>query len=165
MLVGMMGAGKSTVGALLAERLGRPFHDSDAEIEARTGHTVADIFDSEGEQAFRAEESAVMLDMLTFAEPSVIAAAGGAVLDPATRQRLAGTMVVWLRADPAVLASRVGDAAHRPLLAHDPVATLERLATEREALYAQVATVTVEVGELDPSQVVDAVLAGTGAPR
>lgn len=154
-LVGMMGSGKTTVGTQLAEGLGRRFVDSDAQVEARTGRTVREIFEHDGEQAYRVLEAEALADALDAEEPSVIAAAGGVVLDPENRRRLnQGAWVVWLRADPEVLAGRLlpsggerapSDPDHRPLLADDPEGTLRRLTTEREALYAEVADTTVEV--------------------
>ena len=97
-LVGMMGAGKSTIGRLAAERLGRAFLDSDAIIEGRTGRTVREIFAAEGEAAFRALESAVLLEALDSPQPCVIAAAGGVVLREENRAALerASARVVWL---------------------------------------------------------------------
>lgn len=94
-LIGMMGVGKSTVGRALARALGRPFLDSDDAVEARSGRTVADIFAADGEAAFRAVEAEVMAALLDDPRPSVIAAAGGSVLDAGTRERLrsAGTVV------------------------------------------------------------------------
>jgi shikimate kinase len=158
-LVGMMGAGKTTVGRLVAARTGRAFLDSDALVEARTGRTVAQIFADDGEAAFRAVEHEVLADMLDGDEPVVVAAAGGAVLDPANRARLSGAgTVVWLRAEPAALATRVRPGDHRPLLAQDPAGTLARLAGEREALYREVADVVVDVGGLTPDQVADRAL-------
>lgn len=158
-LVGMMGAGKTTVGRLVAARTGRPLLDSDSLVEARTGRTVAQIFAEEGEAAFRAIEHDVLGSMLGGDEPVVVAAAGGSVLDPANRARLvdSGT-VVWLRADPTALAARVRPGDHRPLLAEDPAGTLARLAEEREPLYRSVADVVVDVDGLSPDEVADRVL-------
>jgi shikimate kinase len=126
-LVGMMGTGKTTVGRLLAEQLGRPFIDTDEAVEARTGRTVAELFEAVGERGFRAEESAVLAAVLADPTPAVVAAAGGSVLDPANRQVIreagsVGGLVVWLRADVAVLARRVASGTHRPLLGDDPAA-------------------------------------------
>ena len=101
MLIGMMGSGKTTVGRSLAAALGRPLVDSDAQVEARTGRTVREIFESDGEAAYRVLEREALVDALGEAEPSVVAAAGGVVLDAGNRAVLqeAGT-VVWLRARP-----------------------------------------------------------------
>ena len=163
-LVGMMGAGKTTVGRLLAERTGRPFLDSDQAIERDTGRTVAEIFATDGEAAFRSLETQVLRDMLDRDEPAVIAAAGGTVLDATNRARMrARGTVVWLRVDPALLPERVHGSIHRPLLADDPAATLRRLAVERENLYRQTAHQTVDVDGLDPHQVADRIMAVTGA--
>ena len=150
-----MGVGKSTVGQALARRRGWDFVDSDARIEARTGRTVAEIWAAEGEPAFRRLEAEVLAEAVSADRPSVIAAAGGVVLDPASRARLQGCgSVVWLRARPDTLVPRVATGTHRPLLDRDPAAVLARLAAEREPLYAEVADVTVDVDGLTPEQVV-----------
>ncbi|MGH9093097.1 MAG: shikimate kinase, partial [Acidimicrobiales bacterium] len=109
LLVGMMGAGKTTVGRLLADRLGCAYLDSDAQVEAATGRTVPDLFETVGEPAFREAEAAALREALAGDRPVVVSVAGGAVLDPANRDllRRSGT-VVWLRAHPATLAARVG---------------------------------------------------------
>jgi shikimate kinase len=160
-LVGMMGAGKTTIGRGVAEALGRPLVDSDEQVEARTGRTVREIFETDGEPAYRALEREALRAALDAPEPAVIAAAGGVVLDPVNRMALAAAgTVVWLRADPAVLAARVdNDQDHRPLLADDPDGTLRRLDAERRALYAEVADHVVDVDDLDPDQAAAAVLA------
>ncbi|CAA9234279.1 MAG: Shikimate kinase I [uncultured Acidimicrobiales bacterium] len=160
MLIGMMGSGKTTVGRRLAAELGRPLVDSDAQVEARTGRTVREIFESDGEAAYRVLEREALVDALAEAEPSVVAAAGGVVLDPGNRAVLqeAGT-VVWLRARPEVLARRVSAGRdHRPLLGDDPLAALRRLDAERRPLYAEVADLVVDVDDLSTRQVVTAVL-------
>src|SRR5437868_9085836 len=120
-LVGMMGSGKTTVGRRLAQRLGWRYLDSDEQVEKDTGRTVPEIMASDGEQAFRAEESRALADAVDAPGPLVLSAAGGTVLDPKNREllRRAGT-VVWLRARPDTLVARVGDGAGRPLLSPDP---------------------------------------------
>nr|MBA3303085.1 bifunctional shikimate kinase/3-dehydroquinate synthase [Acidimicrobiia bacterium] len=133
-LVGMMGSGKTSVGELVAERLGRKLVDSDAVIEARTGRTVREIFEADGEAAFRTLESEALAEALASPQPAVVAAAGGVVLDEANRELLrsgGGRRVVWLDADPSVLAARVEKGDHRPLLGDDPEAAMVRLADGR----------------------------------
>lgn len=155
-LVGSMGAGKTSVGRALAERLGRPFLDSDALIEARTGRTVAEIFAADGEPGFRALESEVLREALDAPEPAVVAAAGGSVLDPGNRARIAAAgTVVWLHATPEVLAVRVRGATHRPLLDGDPEGTLARLGAEREPLYRSLADLELDVGDTPVTVLVD----------
>lgn len=142
----MMGAGKTTTGSAVAKILRRPFHDSDAEILARTGMTVPEIFAERGEPAFRAEERAVLAQALSSGVPSVIAVAGGAVFDPDSRRRIRrGGVVIWLRALPATLAARVGAGTGRPLLENDPAGTLARLDSLRRPVYRSLADEAVDV--------------------
>jgi shikimate kinase len=155
-----MGTGKTTVGHILADRLHRPFFDSDEMVEARTGRTVRDIFESDGEAAYRPLETEALLDALQSPVPAVIAAAGGVVLSPVNRKALrdhAGK-VVWLREDPVQLVDRAMSQDHRPLLERDPVGTLDRMGRERSPLYAEVADSIVDVGSKTPDEVADAVL-------
>jgi shikimate kinase len=163
-LVGMMGSGKTSVGTQVAARLGRPLLDSDAVIEERTGRTVREIFETDGEAAFRRLESDALAASLASPEPSVVAAAGGTVLDPANRRLLDadGTTVVWLDAEPATLAERVRAGDHRPLLGDDPGAALARLDGERRALYREVADHRIDVDDRSPEEAVAAVLALLG---
>jgi shikimate kinase len=160
-LVGLMGSGKTTVGQLLAGRLHRPFFDSDAMVEARTGRTVREIFETDGEAAYRPLETDALLEALSSPEPAVVAAAGGVVLSPVNRQALRehAARVVWLRADPSLLVERALRQDHRPLLEQDPAGTLLRMAADRTSLYMDVADEVIEVDHLTPAQVADRVMA------
>jgi shikimate kinase len=146
-LVGMMGAGKTTVARLLAGRLNRPFIDSDQELEARCGVKVPVIFEIEGEEGFRAREAAV-LDELTARSGIVLATGGGAVLRQENRERLgARGVVVYLRAQPRDLHMRTRHDKNRPLLATaDPQKRLEELYEQRDPLYREVADLVVDTG-------------------
>jgi shikimate kinase len=158
-LVGMMGSGKSTVGKRCAERLARPLVDTDEIVESLAGAPVAEVFTRDGEAAFRELERAAVADACAAPAPSVIAAGGGAVIDAENRARLrAAGVVVWLQAAPAKLAVRVRDASSRPLLHHDPTATLERLDTLRAPAYEAAAHEVVDTSGLSVAAVVDAVL-------
>lgn len=139
-LVGPMGAGKSSIGRRLAGHFGLPFVDADREIEARTGATVTTIFECEGEAGFRARECATLADLLA-GDGCVIASGGGAILDAGTRATLrARSFVVYLHVAVAHQSERLARDRTRPLLAGaDRDATLERLARERGPLYASVA--------------------------
>ncbi len=146
-LVGLMGAGKTTVGEQCAARLGRPFVDTDRLVEASTGLTIAEIFDQRGEAAFRELERDVVADACASPTPLVIACGGGAVLDADNRRRLRATgLVVWLQASPAELGTRVASATDRPLLrgGASAAATLERLTELRAPAYTAVAHATVD---------------------
>lgn len=159
-LVGMMGAGKTTVGRECARRLGRPFVDVDDVVAATAGMPIADIFSSRGEPAFRELERQAIADVCASPEPLVVACGGGAVLDADNRRRLRDAgVVVWLQAPPDVLVGRVGDGNGRPLLAGDPHGALRRLASMREPAYEAAAHRSVDAGEGDAGAVADAVLA------
>ncbi|MHB1987497.1 MAG: shikimate kinase [Acidimicrobiales bacterium] len=158
LLIGMMGAGKTTAGRAVARTMRRPFHDSDEEILAKTGMTVPEIFRTKGEASFRAEERAVLAYALSSPVPSVIAVAGGAVFDPDSRRRIRhGGVVVWLRARPRTLAGRVGLGDGRPLLELDPAASLARLDALRRPVYSSLADFAVDVDGLVPRAVVERV--------
>ncbi|MDQ8754892.1 shikimate kinase [Sphingosinicella sp. LHD-64] len=158
-LVGLMGAGKSTVGRRLAARLGRPFFDADAEIETAAGMTIAEIFERFGEAHFRDGERRVMARLID-GPAGVIATGGGAFADDATRALiLERGVAVWLDADIATLAERVGRRDHRPLLKdRDAAEVLSELAGRRNAAYAE-AHVTVRSGRGSIEKTVDAILA------
>jgi 5-deoxy-5-amino-3-dehydroquinate synthase len=171
-LIGLPGSGKSTVGPLLAARLGRQFVDTDAEIERASGMTAAQIFATEGETGFRARERAALAAASSAGRHAhrharlVVAVGGGAPTDPDSRETLSspGSTVVWLRASPATLAGRVGDATDRPLLAGDPPAALERLDLARRPLYSRLARAVVDVDGFTPDEAAEAVEAALAAP-
>jgi shikimate kinase len=146
-LVGMMGAGKTTIGRLLARRLKLRFLDCDHEIERRCGVKVPLIFDIEGEDGFRARETQVLAELTTL-EGVVLATGGGAVLAEPNRRRLAaGGTVVYLCARPEDLYERVRQDRNRPLLATaDPLARLSELYVQRDPLYREVADLIVDTG-------------------
>jgi shikimate kinase len=153
-LVGFMGAGKTTVGRALAARLGLPFVDSDRQIEQDAGCSVREIFAAQGEPAFRELERTAIAALL--AGPDVVLAlGGGAVEDPRTRQALAGVPVVFLEVDLAQATARTGPDGRRPMLQRPD---LPELFERRQAGYREVATVTVTTGDLSVEAVVDAVL-------
>lgn len=147
-LVGLMGAGKTTVGKLLAKRLGKVFYDCDQEIERATGVKVPVIFEIEGEVGFRARE-AKMLAELVNRKNIVLATGGGAVLAEANRKLLSENgVVVYLRAATAGLWQRTRHDKNRPLLkTADPRARLEQLFAERDPLYRDVADIIVDTGD------------------
>ena len=137
-LVGLMGAGKSTVGRLLAETLGLPFHDSDDEIEKAADMSIPEIFEKLGEPEFRRGERRVIARLLG-GGPIVLATGGGAFMDPETRAEIRDKAVsVWLKADLDVLWRRVAKKGGRPLLNQpEPKKALARLLQEREPVYAE----------------------------
>ena len=146
-LVGLMGAGKSTVGRWLARRLKLRFLDSDHEIERRCGVKIPVVFEIEGEAGFRTREAQVIAELVAL-DHIVLATGGGAVLSPTNRQRLAERgFVIYLRARPEHLYERVRHDRNRPLLAAaDPLARLRELYLERDPLYQAVADLVVETG-------------------
>jgi shikimate kinase len=158
-LVGMMGAGKSSIGRRLAVRLGVPFRDADSEIELAAGCSIPEIFDRYGEPAFREGERKVIARLLG-ESPHVLATGGGAFIDPETRARLKeGAITVWIKAPVDVLMARVQRRDNRPLLrTADPRATLEKLLADRAPLYAE-ADVTIESEDGPHTGTVDRVLA------
>ena len=154
-LVGLMGAGKSTVGRRLAARLDLPFKDADAEIEAAAGMSVADIFAIHGEPYFREGERRVIARLLQEG-PIVLATGGGAFMNAETRARIAQTGIsIWLKAEFDVLMRRVRKRANRPLLRNaDPEGSMRQLMTSRQPVYA-LADLTVESRDIPHDRVVD----------
>jgi shikimate kinase len=162
-LVGMMGAGKSSVGRRLAGRLGIPFIDADVEIEKAAGMTIAEIFTSQGEPYFRAGEARVIARLLD-GGPQVLATGGGAFMNPETRATIrARGISVWLRATLEVLSRRIKRRGDRPLLKNsDPAETLRRLIDERYPVYAE-ADFTVESRDVPHDTIVDEIVEGLRA--
>ncbi|MCO6059682.1 shikimate kinase AroK [Pseudomonas sp. MOB-449] len=159
-LIGPMGAGKSTIGRLLAKELRLPFKDSDKEIEQRTGADIPWIFDVEGEQGFRDREQA-MIEELCEQGGVVLATGGGAVLRPANRQALrSGGRVVYLHTSVEQQIERTARDRNRPLLrSADPGKVLRDLMAIRDPLYREIADIIIETDERPPRMVVQEILA------
>ncbi|MFF9753820.1 shikimate kinase [Streptomyces sp. NPDC014344] len=156
-LTGPMGVGKSTVGRLLAERLGVAYRDTDDDIVAAEGRTIADIFVEDGEPAFRALEKEAVRQALA-SHDGVLALGGGAILDPETRALLAAERVVYLSMDVEEAVRRTGLGAARPLLAVNPRKQWRELMEARRHLYEETATAVVPTDGRTPEEVADAVL-------
>lgn len=158
-LVGMMGAGKSSIGRRLAARLGLPFVDADAEIEQAANATISEIFDQHGEAYFRDGERRVIQRLLD-GTPKVIATGGGAFIQPETREAIrAGAISLWLKADRDLILSRVRRRSNRPLLkADDPEAVVERLIAERDPVYAE-ADIHIQSRDVAHEVVIDEIFA------
>ncbi|MGA5362125.1 shikimate kinase [Streptomyces purpurascens] len=152
-----MGVGKSTVGQLLAERLGAGYRDTDDDIVAAQGRTIAEIFVEEGEAAFRAIEKQAVREALA-GHDGVLALGGGAVLDHDTRELLAGQRVVYLSMDVEEAVKRTGLNAARPLLAINPRKQWRELMEARRNLYEEVATAVVATDGRTPEEVTQAAL-------
>lgn len=154
-LVGMMGAGKSTIGRRLSARLGMPFLDADAEIEAAAGMSIPDIFESRGEPDFRDGEARVIARLLD-SGPAVLATGGGAFMRKETRDRIRDKAVsIWLRAEADIIMRRVKRRSDRPLLqTADPESTVGRLISEREPVYRQ-ADLTIWSRDVPHEKIVD----------
>jgi shikimate kinase len=165
-LVGPPGSGKSTVGRVLADRLGVALHDTDTAVEATAGRSISDIFVQDGEAAFRALERAEVLRALA-EETGVVALGGGAVMqdDIGEALRGGGHRVVFLDVTIADAAARVGFDTSRPLLLVNPRASWTRLMAARRPTYEFLATVTVPTGGRTPEEVAEAVLVALGESR
>ena len=154
-LVGLMGAGKTTIGKQLAKRLGRRFYDSDHEIVARTGVPIPTIFEIEGEAGFRRREAQTIAE-LTAESGIVMATGGGVVINPENRQRLRETgWTVYLNVPPRLLYERTRHDKNRPLLqVADPLGKLEELHAQRDPFYRDVANIVIEGNQLLASGIV-----------
>jgi shikimate kinase len=155
-LVGVPGAGKTTVGKLLARAMNVDFFDSDQVIENRAGKSVSDIFTQDGEPAFRKIEHEVVCELLQN-DAAVLALGGGSLGNDDTRTQVSKAKVVWLIAGLAQAVDRVGMNRNRPLLLGNVRGQLADLMTAREPLYKEVATIAVDTSKLIPSEVVQAI--------
>jgi shikimate kinase len=162
-LVGMMGAGKSTIGRRLAARLQLPFTDADTEIETAHRMTIPEIFQKYGESYFRDGEARVIARLLD-SGPGVLATGGGSFMREETRQRIGEKAVsIWLKADTEIIMKRVKRRTDRPLLqTADPVATVNRLLAEREPIYGK-ADITIASRDVPHDKIVDEVVAALHA--
>jgi shikimate kinase len=158
-VIGPPGSGKTTVGELLAERLGVPFRDTDHDVEVEAGKPIGEIFIDDGEEHFRALERAAVRDALATHE-GVVALGGGAVLDAATQAELDGLPVVYLEVGLSDAVKRVGLASARPLLVLNPRSQFRKLMEERRPIYEGLASVQVKTDDRDPADVVDEVVKG-----
>jgi len=159
-LLGLMSAGKTSVGRRVAERLGRPLIDGDALLEARTGCTAAEIADAEGIEHLHGLEAEIVLEALTSAESAVIAPAASVIEVDAVRAALADHVVVWLAAPAAYLAQKAGEKDHRPLLNDgDPLALFERQLAVRAPLAVAMAALVIDVATMPKDAQVDAIAA------
>jgi shikimate kinase len=158
-LVGVPGSGKTTVGTLLADRLGVPFRDTDHDIEVAEGKPVPDIFVDSGEAHFRALERVAVARALD-EHDGVLALGGGAVLDAGTRELLVAQPTVWLQVGASSGAHRVGLDVPRPVLLGNVRGRLMTLLAERGPLYAEVARLQVDTEGRTPEQVADLIVAG-----
>jgi shikimate kinase len=166
LLIGMMGSGKSAVGAALATRLGWPYLDNDSLLMRTAGDTAVNILAQQGEDALRLAESRVLTVMLALPGQVLCGIPGGVVLDANDRKRMlgSGSHIVWLRASPPVLARRLGKGSGRPKLGDDLVGELRRLGSERNEFYAEVASQIIDVDALPVGAVAKAIIAMVEQP-
>jgi shikimate kinase len=160
-LIGPPGSGKSTVGAVLAARLGCRLRDTDQQVEARTGRTISDIFVVDGEPAFRQLERVEVIAALS-EHDGVVALGGGAVMDEQIAVALAGHTVVFLDVGIADAAARVGFNRSRPLMAINPRGQWVKLMERRRGTYERLATLTVDTAGRTPEDVVDEIVGRLG---
>jgi shikimate kinase len=160
LLLGLMGSGKTTIGQLLAGRTGWPYHDNDELVSLAYGKNARELLASAGEAALRQAEAEALEAAVELPAPCVAGVAAGTVLDAGNRRLLReGGTVVWLTADPAVLAHRAVGSEHRPWLEEEAEAWLREVARERAPFYAEVASLTVNSDDLEPDEVIEIILA------
>ncbi len=165
-LVGMMGAGKSSVARMLADRLRWRLVEVDAVVAELAGQSIPELFATSGEEAFRELEEAEAIAVLTGPSQVVVDLGGGAPTREATRTALReGATVVWLRASPATLAARVGNGAGRPMLGADPLASITALCEERAEDYEAAADYILDVDDLSTREVCDRIVVLTSGER
>lgn len=158
-IIGPPGSGKTTIGGALAERLGVPLRDTDADIERTAGKPIGEIFIDDGEERFRELERAAVAAALAEHE-GVVALGGGAVLAAETQQALAGQTVVYLRVGLSEAIKRVGLASARPLLVLNPRSQMRKLLEERLPIYERLGTVSVETDGREPAEIVAEIVKG-----
>ncbi|MDH2424158.1 shikimate kinase [Sphaerisporangium sp. TRM90804] len=161
-LIGPPGSGKSTVGRLLAQRLGTGFRDTDADVEAVAAKPVSEIFLDDGEERFRELEKAAVRAALA-EHDGVLSLGGGAVLDEGTQEQLAGHFVVYLQVGLSDAVQRVGLAQARPLLVLNPRSTLRKLMEQRRPVYERLASLTVGTDGRAPEEIADDIVKGLPA--
>jgi shikimate kinase len=158
-VIGPPGSGKTTVGRLLADKLGVPFRDTDHDVEATAGKPIGEIFIDDGEEHFRELERAAVHAALT-EHDGVLALGGGAILDTETQADLAGLPVVYLEVGLSDAVKRVGLASARPLLVFNPRSQFRKLMEERRPIYEGLAALKVTTDEREPEVIVDEIVTG-----
>lgn len=160
LLVGMMGSGKSTIGRLLADATGWPYLDNDELVRRSEGALAREIAEDDGERRLREVESAALTVGLQEPAPSIVGVAAGTVLDSGNRRRMAaGAVVIWLDADPSILAARASGSDHRPWLEGNAERWMRRTGDDRESLYREVADFRIDTGASAATETRDAILA------